>query len=180
MINERFEDAPLPAGIADLVFAATSFHWVDPEVRYEKTLATLRPNGVLAIAHPHQIASDVDRGYFAASQPIYGRYFGQHDTPELPDEEVTPSEIGEIIDTQGFESVELFRYRFDQRYSTQEYTDLVRSYSGTEQLAADQRQQTLARSCTNTMAYEKYANNFFAAARQPGCKRLRCYQVSMP
>ncbi len=144
VINERFEEAPLPDGITDIVFAATSFHWVDADVRYEKTLATLRPGGVLAIVYPHQIASEVDRGYFAASQPIYGCYFGQHEVTELPDEEVTPSEIGEIIDTQAFESVELFRYRFDQRYTTQEYTDLVRSYSGTEQLAADQRDPFIA------------------------------------
>jgi len=144
VINERFEDAPLPEGIADLVFAATSFHWVDPEARYEKVVKTLRPGGVLAIVHPHQIASDVDRGYFAASQPIYGRYFGQHDTPVLPDEEVTPTEISEIIDTQAFEAVELFRYRFDQRYATSEYTDLVRSYSGTEQMPNADREPFIA------------------------------------
>jgi SAM-dependent methyltransferase len=139
VINERFEDAPLPTEVADLVFAATSFHWVDREVRYEKTLATLRPGGVLAIVHGHQIASEADRGYFAASQPIYARYFGQDETPTLPDEDVTPSEVGEIIDHGGFEAVELFRYRFDQRYSTSEYADLVRSYSGTQQMAADLR-----------------------------------------
>ncbi len=144
VINERFEDAPLPEGIADLVFAATSFHWLDPATRYERVLSTLRPGGVLAIVHPHQIASEADRGYFAASQPIYGRYFSQDSTPELPDEEVTPVEIGEIIDTQAFESVELFRYRFDQRYSTEEYTDLVRSYSGTEQLPRDERERFIA------------------------------------
>jgi SAM-dependent methyltransferase len=143
VINERFEDAPLPECIADMVFAATSFHWVDPEVRYAKALEVLRPGGVLAIVYPHQIASDVDRGYFHASQPIYARYFGQAATPELPDEEVTPDEIGEIIDTQRFESIELFRYRFDQRYSTAEYIDLVRSYSGTNQLEAAAREAFL-------------------------------------
>ena len=50
VINERFEDAPLPDGIADLVFAATSFHWLDRDTRYAKTLELLRPGGVLAIA----------------------------------------------------------------------------------------------------------------------------------
>lgn len=143
VINERFEDAPLPEGIADLVFAATSFHWVDPDLRYPKVLSILRPGGVLAIAHPHQIASEVDRGYFTASQPIYGRYFGQHDTPESPGEDVTPPEIAEIIDTQQFEAVELFRYRFDQRYTTTEYIDLVRSYSNTNQLPAAERESFL-------------------------------------
>ena len=143
VINERFEDAPLPDGIADLVFAATSFHWLDRDTRYAKTLELLRPGGVLAIAHPHQIASDVDHGFFTASQPIYDRYF-EGTPPPLPDEGVTPSEIGEIIDSQAFESVELFRYRFDQRYSTTDYSDLVRSYSGTEQMRAADREPFIA------------------------------------
>jgi SAM-dependent methyltransferase len=139
VINERFEDAPLPEGMADLVFAATSFHWIDPQVRYAKTLSVLRPGGTLAVVHPHQIASEVDRGYFAASQPIYDRYFPGEEPGELPDEEVTPPEIGEMIDTQRFERVELFRYRFDQRYETRQYIDLVRSYSGTNQMLPEAR-----------------------------------------
>ena len=144
VINERFEDAPLPEGIADLVLAATSFHWLDRGVRYEKTLATLRPGGVLAIIHGHQIASDADRGYFAASQPIYDRYFRGDEHYEPPNEEVTPSEVGEIIDTGAFEQVELFRYRFDQRYTTSEYADLVRSYSGTRQMPERSREPFIA------------------------------------
>ena len=144
VINERFEDAPLPEAITDLVFAATSFHWLDPDIRYAKTLTTLRPGGVLAIAHAHQIASDADRGYFDASQPIYDRYFRGDGAFELPDEEVTPSEVGEIIDTGAFEQVELFRYRFDQRYSTVEYADLVRSYSTTQQMPERMREPFIA------------------------------------
>lgn len=144
VINERFEDAPLPEGIADLVFAATSFHWLDRDLRYEKTLATLCPGGVLAIVHGHQIAAEADRGYFDASQPIYDRYFRGDERLELPDEDVTPSEVAEIIDTSAFEQVELFRYRFDQRYSTAEYADLVRSYSGTQQMPESLREPFIA------------------------------------
>jgi len=144
VINERFEDAPLPAEMADLIFAATSFHWVDADLRYPKVLSLLRPGGVLAIVHPHQIPSEVDRGYFAASQPIYDRYFPGVEWNDLLDPEVTPPEVAEIIDTQAFEQVELFRYRFDQRYTTSEYIDLVRSYSGTNQLKPDAREEFLA------------------------------------
>lgn len=141
VINERFEEVPLPEGIADLVLAATSFHWVDAEVRYSKTLETLRDGGTLAVIGTSQIASEVDRGYFAASQPIYDRFFPGEFTSDLPGEDVTPPEVGELLADDAFESVELFRYRWDQRYTTQEYADLVRSYSGTQQLSTEQREQ---------------------------------------
>ena len=140
VINERFEDAPLPEGIADLVLAATSFHWLDPSQRYAKVLATLRDGGVLALIGTNQIASSIDRGYFAASQPIYDRYFPGEVPDELPGEDVTPPEVAELLADDAFEGVELFRYRWDQRYSTDEYADLVRSYSGTQRLDVAQRE----------------------------------------
>ena len=36
--------------------------------------------------------------------------------------------------------MELFRYRWDQQYSTGEYADLVRSYSGTQRLDVAERE----------------------------------------
>jgi SAM-dependent methyltransferase len=33
----------------DAVFAATSWHWLDPEVRYEKAARVRKPGGILAI-----------------------------------------------------------------------------------------------------------------------------------
>ena len=143
VINERFEDAPLPEGMADLVVAATSFHWVDPAVRYEKVRAALRAGGVLAVIGTNQIASEADRGYFEASQVLYQRYFPGEEPGELQGEDVTPPEIPEIIDSGVFEKVELFRYRWDQRYNTEEYLDLVRSYSNTNQMEPGAREAFL-------------------------------------
>jgi len=144
VINERFEEAPLPVGLADLVLAATSFHWVDSEVRYEKTLELLRDGGALAVIGTNQIASSADRGYFAASQPIYDRHFRGEFVTELPGEDVTPPEVGELLENAAFEGVELFRYRWDQCYSTAEYLELVRSYSRTQQLEAGAREAFIA------------------------------------
>ena len=39
----------LPAADADLVVAATSFHWVEPEIGAPKALSVLRPGGSIAI-----------------------------------------------------------------------------------------------------------------------------------
>ena len=45
----RFEDVPLPDTPVAAVFAASSFHWVDPDVGWSRVAAALRPGGTLAL-----------------------------------------------------------------------------------------------------------------------------------
>jgi ubiquinone/menaquinone biosynthesis C-methylase UbiE len=45
----RFEDISLPEGAFDAAFAATAFHWVDPEVGWRKVASCLKPDGLLAL-----------------------------------------------------------------------------------------------------------------------------------
>jgi SAM-dependent methyltransferase len=48
-VNARFEDAQLPSGRFRAVFAASSFHWIDPEVSWAKVADLLVPGGTLAL-----------------------------------------------------------------------------------------------------------------------------------
>jgi SAM-dependent methyltransferase len=48
-VNLRFEDAQLPRGRFRAVFAASSFHWIDPEVGWAKVADLLAPGGTLAL-----------------------------------------------------------------------------------------------------------------------------------
>lgn len=43
--NARFEDAPVPEGYFRAVFSASAFHWVDPDVSWEKVAGVLAPGG---------------------------------------------------------------------------------------------------------------------------------------
>ncbi len=47
--NARFEDAPLPHGRFRAVFSASAFHWVDPEVGWQRAADVLVPGGTLAL-----------------------------------------------------------------------------------------------------------------------------------
>ena len=47
--NSTFEDAELPEQAFPAVFAATSFHWVDPSVGWRKVAGLLEPCGVFAL-----------------------------------------------------------------------------------------------------------------------------------
>ena len=48
-LNAQFEDAPLPREQFQAVFSASAFHWVDPEVSWQKAADVLVPGGTLAL-----------------------------------------------------------------------------------------------------------------------------------
>ena len=48
-VNARFEDALLPREQFQAVFCASAFHWIDPEVGWQKAADVLVPGGTLAL-----------------------------------------------------------------------------------------------------------------------------------
>jgi len=54
----RFEDADLPVESYDAVFAASSFHWVDPQGGWAKAASLLRAKGTIAILQPVRVRDD--------------------------------------------------------------------------------------------------------------------------
>jgi ubiquinone/menaquinone biosynthesis C-methylase UbiE len=48
-VNAQFEDAPLPREQFQAVFSASAFHWVNPEVSWQKAADVLVPGGTLAL-----------------------------------------------------------------------------------------------------------------------------------
>jgi ubiquinone/menaquinone biosynthesis C-methylase UbiE len=48
-VNAEFEDASLPHEQFEAVFSASAFHWIDPEVSWQKAADVLVPGGTLAL-----------------------------------------------------------------------------------------------------------------------------------
>jgi SAM-dependent methyltransferase/GNAT superfamily N-acetyltransferase len=44
-----FEAVEIPRSRLDLIYSATAFHWIDPNVRYQKAAQLLKPDGTLAL-----------------------------------------------------------------------------------------------------------------------------------
>ncbi len=141
LVVSPFETWPLPPQAYDIVFAATSFHWVDPEVRVLKA-AALRPGGVLATLSTQHVAGG-SRGFFKASQACYERWDPATEkglrlpraVEVLPDPEVLPPDL--------FEPPTFRRYEREISYTTAEYLDLLMTYSDHIQLTAEQREGLL-------------------------------------
>jgi SAM-dependent methyltransferase len=132
VVTAPFEDwEPAVGGGFDLIYAATSWHWVDPEIGYPKAAALLRPGGHLAVwSAGHAFPDDVDP-IFSAIQAVYDE-IGEHHPgdwpPPPPDREADSS--AELAASGRFEPVGVRRYLWFERYSADAYIALLNTFSG--------------------------------------------------
>jgi SAM-dependent methyltransferase len=154
VVNSGFEAWPLPAKSFDMVFAATSFHWIDPEVRVIKSADALRPGGALAVVSTHHVAGG-DAQFFVDVQRCYERW--DPDTPpglRLPAAAEVPFDREELGASRRFGRVVFRRYEHERTYSTQEYRDLLLSYSGHRAMEPAAQRGLLA--CIMRLIDERY------------------------
>jgi SAM-dependent methyltransferase len=155
VVNAVFEAWPLPAEPFDLVFAATSFHWIDRAVRVTKSADALRPGGALAVVSTHHVAGG-DEQFFADAQRCYERW--DPETPpggvELPAAADVPCDREELDASVRFGRLALRRYERELTYSASEYRDLLLSYSGHRAMEPDSQRGLL--SCIVRLIDERY------------------------
>jgi SAM-dependent methyltransferase len=125
-----FEQWPLPAQPFDLVVGAQAMHWIDPQVRWPKIAQALGLNGWAAIVDHEHVAGGT-RQFFVEVQDCYERFM-PGTPPGLrctePDD-LPPHDVG-LADSGLFEPPTFRRYLWQQAYTTAEYLNLLRTYSG--------------------------------------------------
>ncbi|TLP57092.1 class I SAM-dependent methyltransferase [Microbispora triticiradicis] len=139
VVNAAFEEWPLPPERFDVVFAATSFHWLDPATRVSRSADALRADGLLAVVSTEHVAGGSE-AFFAEVQRCYERW----DPATPPGLRLTPAndipyDSGEIDDSGRFGPVRFHRYEWDHAYTTREYLDLLNTYSGHRALPDEAR-----------------------------------------
>ena len=132
-----------PASFA-LVMSAQAFHWVSPDVRFQKAAAALHAGGHLAIfgATPMReetaLRRALDRAYAAyapqmASSPMSSHWYAAD----------TPTES--LITASGlFGAVSTRSYHWSQESKTADYINLMRTQSDHRLLPEQQRESLLA------------------------------------
>ena len=144
VVVSAFEDWTLPAEPFDAVISATAFHWIDPKVRVTKVVDALKPGGALAIISTHHILGG-DEDFFVEVQTCYERY-DPTTSPglRLPTAEQIPAGTEEFESSGQFGPMFTRRYERTLAYSTDEYLDLLLTYSGHRALAPEARAHLLA------------------------------------
>ena len=148
VVRDAFETWQVPPGAGyDLVFAATSWHWIDPAVRYRKAWELLRAGGHLAFwSAAHVFPGDGDP-IFADLQDVYDE-IGEGLPPgaafyrpgELPDE------LAEIEASGLFTGVVVRQFDWEVSYDAEAYIRLLDTFSGHIAMEQWQRIACTARS----------------------------------
>lgn len=142
--NARVEETTFEAwdgadGSFDLAISAQAFHWVDPEVRYLKTAAALRPGGALAVIRNETcgIAPAVQAELAAA----YGRWFPSATwTPARDSVDTHRADVTAQIGRSGlFGPVHAGTFPWTATYTTRQYLSLLDTHSDHAQLAPQVR-----------------------------------------
>jgi SAM-dependent methyltransferase len=137
-----FEEWEGEQGAFDLVYAATAWHWVDPEIRYRKAYRLLRSRGHLAYwSAGHAFPKGFDP-FFAEIQEVYDAIGESHPgewPPPLPDE--VPDDRAEIEACGLFEDVQTRRYLWETSYTADGYIALLDTFSGHIAMQAAKRER---------------------------------------
>ncbi|MEV4336948.1 class I SAM-dependent methyltransferase [Streptomyces sp. NPDC049590] len=132
VVTARFERWPLPAGPFGTVVSATAFHWIDPAVRMARAADALRPGGALAVVRTQHVRGGTER-FFAEVQRCYERFDPDTRPGLLPPRAAGldgSDHAAEVARSGRFGPTVFRRHERDITYSTAEYLDLLRTYSG--------------------------------------------------
>lgn len=132
VVEERFEDwDPLEEENFGLVFAATAWHWIDANVKYERAWEALRPGGYLSFWDALHVFPEGGDPFFREIQDVYEE-LGEGLPPgsgwprpgELEDRR------DEIVTTGLFEVVYLCHFDWQRVYDADGYIELLKTFSG--------------------------------------------------
>ena len=129
IVNARFEDWEPNGKKFDLVFAANSWHWMDPRLRYAKAAALLRPGGSLVfITSQHALPPGFDT-FFADIQDCYEAIgVARLSWPPPPPDQV-PDSREEIEQSGFFLDARAARYLSVHEFTADEHVTLMSTAS---------------------------------------------------
>ena len=131
VITGAFEEWEPPGAAYDLVYAATAWAWIDPEVKYARAAAVLPPGGHLAVWNAgHAFPPDFDP-FFTEIQQVYEALGERKEPwPPLPPERQPDATAAEFTSSGLFEVTGVRLHVWGRRYTAEEYIALLSTFSG--------------------------------------------------
>lgn len=130
IVTADFDSWDPPAAAFDLVLTATSWHWLDRPARTTKAAGALRPGGWLATIGTEHVNGGTTP-FFVDVQDCYEQW--DPATPpnlRLKEGHEIPDLVDEVDESGLFSRPAHYRYEVDILYTTAEYIDVLRTYSG--------------------------------------------------
>jgi SAM-dependent methyltransferase len=138
VIVTTFENWPIGSERFALVFAAQSFHWMDPQTRFSKAAAALDADGMLAV-----FANRALRGNSALDQSIQQVYELHAPHLRIDSRNTRDHFLDLFAGASEFRMAECREYPWHAEYSADEYVGLVQTHSDHRIMPEAQRRVVL-------------------------------------
>jgi len=157
----RFEDWDRAGRTFDMLFSATAYHWVAPEVRWRLAAEALRPDGSVVLATNRTVAGGTFNDVYRASIPLHARYAGDVVVGMSPDARTildqihaVPPDLGPIwqaaedksmasLAGEEFEPPVIRSYEWDATYDAADAKALLSTYSPYLRIPPESREPLL-------------------------------------
>jgi SAM-dependent methyltransferase len=131
VVTGSFETCPRGDRSYDLVYAATAWHWVDPEVRYRRAHEVLLPGGHLAFWRADHVFPAGGDPFFAEIQEVYDEIGeGVPDDHVYPAPGEQPDQRVEIEASGLFAVSSVLHVDWETTYDADGYLALLDTFSG--------------------------------------------------
>jgi SAM-dependent methyltransferase len=128
IVETTFEDCDVPQASFDVVVAAQAFHWVRPEVRYEKAAALLRSGGTFGWMTNEK--QELEPAFRLELDEAYSKWFptAEHRGPYRAG--VTLQKPLDELEASGhFEPADVHTFTWKTTYTSESYVELLETYS---------------------------------------------------
>lgn len=129
----------------DAVTAFTAFHWLDAEVRYEKSAEILRDGGALAVVDTKHVLREGGDPFWVEVQDDYDAVAPSPENRPPPPPDEVPDLTEEVAASGHFRNVAVRRYLWDAPYGADEYIAVLDTYSGHRSMVDDERTELYRR-----------------------------------
>ena len=140
-ICSTFEDVACEDNSFDLIYSATAFHWIPPEIGYPKAYRLLHRGGVIAvfwhlasIVEPKTELQRQIRAVYHAHAPQLDDYLTDAEAETLHQRRLAEIQTGQL-----FQSPVAKLYHWDDAYPAERYLRLMNSYSDFHSISPDTR-----------------------------------------
>ncbi|MBA3653683.1 MAG: class I SAM-dependent methyltransferase [Actinobacteria bacterium] len=141
VLQTTFEDwEPSGPSRFAMVYAATAWHWVDPNVRYLKAAEVLEPGGYLALWNAGHVFPRDGDPIFVELQRVYDE-IGEGMPPDTawPRPQELPDDRDEIEASGQFDVADITQFDWEVTYDAETYIELLDTFSGHIAMAQWQR-----------------------------------------
>ena len=125
----------------DLVYAATAFHWIPPEIGHPQVLRLLKPGAAVALFWNHPFRDDDP--LHRALQAVYAQFYGPSDEPpggkSVEFSAKDCAKHTDALERYGFEDIAAKLYRRTRQMSAADYIALLNTYSDHRLLPPDRK-----------------------------------------